>query len=70
MTNLQEKWELVECDEETANNYLAMEEMEDGLEDQVEADMTEENYIYTSISGPTGLEMLAFWQAFQKLRMD
>ena len=27
-------------------------------------------YIITIISGPTGQEMLGFWQAFQKLRMD
>ena len=27
-------------------------------------------YNITSISGPTGPEMLAFWQAFQKLRTD
>ena len=27
-------------------------------------------YVETSISGPTDPEMLAFWQAFQKLRTD
>ena len=31
--NLQENFELVECDEETANSYLAMAEMEEGIED-------------------------------------
>ena len=29
----QENFELVECDEETANNYLAMVEMKEDLED-------------------------------------
>ena len=33
MTNLHDNYELVECDEVTANNYLVMAEMEEDVED-------------------------------------
>ena len=36
MTNLYDNYELVECDEETTNNYLDMAEMEVDVGDQVE----------------------------------
>ena len=39
MTNLEDNYELVECDEMTANNCLAMAEMEEEIGDQMDADV-------------------------------
>ena len=42
MTNLQENFELVECDKETARDYLAMAEMEEDMEDQADVEATDD----------------------------
>ena len=39
---LQESFELVECDGETARNYMAMAEMEEGMKDQADVDATDD----------------------------